>query len=385
MEYGVEVVNKYAFISDDEVEDPSDLIRKAEKERKSAAQIKAERELERIAKEKAEAARKAATAANLAAAGKDTRPGARGRGRGRGGAGFRGPRPEGAEGQPREGGEFRGRGRGRGGPRPPFRGRGGNAGSNAGHPEGDNKEVTDNGFVSAEGGENQARRAPARGGFSRGGRGGFRGAGREFDRHSGSDRTGIKGVEKKDGHGRGNWGTEADELAGQTEEVKLGSSDEAENAPPVPVEKSKEQLELEAIEAEIAKQKTLAEYRASLQVDSPVFNARQAGEGGEDDFGTLRPLHNKKEVKSQAKPKLSEPVKSEAARVKTIPIDFRFTDSHRGDRRDTRGGPRGRGTRGGGGGRGGFDRGTGGRSRAAPTSTAFNASDDSAFPALGAH
>ena len=57
-----------------------------------------------------------------------------------------------------------------------------------------------------------------------------------------------------------------DELAGQTEETKIGSSDEAENAPPAPIEKSKEILELEAIEAEIAKQKTLAEYRASIQV-----------------------------------------------------------------------------------------------------------------------
>lgn len=49
-----------------------------------------------------------------------------------------------------------------------------------------------------------------RGGFGgRGGRGGFRpprGA-RELDRQSGSDKTGVRAQEKKEGHGKGNWGT----------------------------------------------------------------------------------------------------------------------------------------------------------------------------------
>ena len=150
--------------------------------------------------------------------------------------------------------------------------------------------------------------------------------------------------------------------------------------------------------------------RNRIQVESaPAFVPRKAGEGGEDDFGTLRPLQNKKEVKVSAKPKVAaEPVKTDAARVKTIPIDFRFTDSHRGERdsRGGRGGPRGRGSRGGAaprGGAGGFERGaatrgTGGFERGAaprgaggaprtraPASSAFNPSDDSAFPALGAH
>lgn len=42
------------------------------------------------------------------------------------------------------------------------------------------------------------------------GRGGFRGRGRgrgrEFDRHSGSDQTGVRSHDKKEGHGKGNWG-----------------------------------------------------------------------------------------------------------------------------------------------------------------------------------
>ena len=94
------------------------------------------------------------------------------------------------------------------------RGRGGNAGFNAAPhgQEGEQKEGTDNGFISPEGGDDQAHRSSGRGGFRGGRGGGFRGApggGRQFDRHSGSDRTGVKGVEKKDGHGKGNWGTEA--------------------------------------------------------------------------------------------------------------------------------------------------------------------------------
>jgi len=52
----------------------------------------------------------------------------------------------------------------------------------------------------------------------RGGIGGFRGGGagyrRQFDRQSGSDRTGIKAVDKRDGHGAHNWGsTDPQDLA----------------------------------------------------------------------------------------------------------------------------------------------------------------------------
>ncbi|XP_023930073.1 plasminogen activator inhibitor 1 RNA-binding protein-like isoform X2 [Lingula anatina] len=49
------------------------------------------------------------------------------------------------------------------------------------------------------------------GGFGRGrGRGGF--GKREFDRHSGSDKTGVKPVDKRDGGGAFNWGTVKDDV-----------------------------------------------------------------------------------------------------------------------------------------------------------------------------
>jgi len=55
--------------------------------------------------------------------------------------------------------------------------------------------------------------------FRGGGRGGGRGVGRRnFDRHSGSEKTGIKAVEKREGSGPHNWGNE---IAAQLEETTI--------------------------------------------------------------------------------------------------------------------------------------------------------------------
>ena len=70
-------------------------------------------------------------------------------------------------------GEFRGRGRGRGG-----RGGSGGAGGTGGR---------------------------GRGGFDRFGK-------RDFDRHSGSDKSGVKAVDKRDGQGSHNWGNFKDDI-----------------------------------------------------------------------------------------------------------------------------------------------------------------------------
>lgn len=43
--------------------------------------------------------------------------------------------------------------------------------------------------------------------------------GTQADRHSGSDKTGVRAIPKKDGHGTGNWGDVNDELAGETEPI----------------------------------------------------------------------------------------------------------------------------------------------------------------------
>lgn len=66
-------------------------------------------------------------------------------------------------------------------------------------------------------------------GRGRGGRGrgrGEGGRGRQFDRHSGSDRSGVKPTEKREGFGSHNWGTQADELSGETEQQRPAPGEE---------------------------------------------------------------------------------------------------------------------------------------------------------------
>ena len=66
-----------------------------------------------------------------------------------------------------------------------------------------------------------------RGGGNFRGRGGPRGGGnrprREYERHSGSDKTGVKAVEKRDGFGPHNWG---DEISSQLDQPEAQQTDE---------------------------------------------------------------------------------------------------------------------------------------------------------------
>ena len=77
----------------------------------------------------------------------------------------------------------------------------------------------------------------------RGGRGGFRGRGRgrggsfdnrgkrEFDRHSGSDKSGVKPTEKREGSGAFNWGNPADDFAAEVTATLEEIHEHDENAP----------------------------------------------------------------------------------------------------------------------------------------------------------
>ncbi|VDN21687.1 unnamed protein product [Cylicostephanus goldi] len=245
------------------------------------------------------------------------------------------------------------------------RGRGGNANTFTDVPK-DTSDVVEEVPRDAPAVEFQGeRRGRGRGSFNgeRRGRGGFRG-GRQFDRQSGSDRTGVRGIDKKDGHGRGNWGDDKDELAGETEPIV------ASEEPEVPREKTAEELAQEALEAELAKQKTLKEYIEAHKKEAPKFNVRKAGEGEEENFGKLVKLQ--KEVVPDKEEEEVSIIRREP-REKALHIDIQFAEPNRGFRGDRpprgRGGPRG----GGRGGRGGN------RTQAPPH---FDASLD-AFPALG--
>ena len=238
-EYGCQTNNKFGFFIDQEDVDPSELIARATTEKSSvtekpAAPASGKQAAGKGAKQaagaKSAAGQKSAGPKSAGSQGKqplqqqaDNRTGSKQAGeegkRQRGGQqgqqggdkensqqqqrGPRGPRQEGE--RPRRGG--------RGGPgftnRPPRQFR-------EGELQNQEERATGADVGTVEPGQFRERTGP------RGGRGGFRGgnprnfarrrpdAEREFERHSGSEKTGVKSVDKKDGAGKGNWGTPAD-------------------------------------------------------------------------------------------------------------------------------------------------------------------------------
>lgn len=169
-----------------------------------------------------------------------------------------------------------------------------------------------------------------------------RGGKREFDRQSGSDKTGVKPVEKRDGGGAHNWGTikedieDLKDLSKNVSEPDLkddGNSDE--NA------KSEENLVVEQVTLDEYKQKQ--EQRAK-----PMYNIRKAGEGEDKKkWKHLVPLEKKKEdVKSDDEYEFDPaqyPQRKKNIRYITD-IQFRFNGGKRPGftkRRDNRPGRRG--------------------------------------------
>ncbi|KAJ1371901.1 hypothetical protein KIN20_033936 [Parelaphostrongylus tenuis] len=376
VEYGCNVANKFGFMSDDdEFDDPQELIsRVAQLEaEKAAAQKKADKLAKQIAATPKETA-KPAGKENAKPNGGE-RGGRGGRGRGRGGGAPRPPRQEGDFAE--RFGESRGTRGSRGGVRgrgAPFRGRGGNLNVFSEPTTKDSQEkvdeITSDSPVIEFNGERRGRSGRGLFNGERRGRRGMRG-GRQFDRQSGSVRAGVRGVEKKEGYGRGNWGDDKDELAGETE--PLPAVDE----PEAPREVAVDDLPMESVE--IDTQKTLKEFYGSRKKEAPKFNVRKAGEGEEKNLGKLVKLQ--KEVLPDKEEEEVSIIRREP-REKVVHIDIQFAEPNRGFRGERGDAFRGdrppRGGRGGsrGGGRGGRG---GGRGQAPPS---FDASLD-AFPALG--
>ncbi|VDM22067.1 unnamed protein product [Wuchereria bancrofti] len=423
VEYGVNVTNKFGFLSDDEVDDPEVIFRKAEalskKEEKTASQKKADKNA--AAKKKKEIT----SGAVITAVAKETevkkQPQLPSTKRTRKIVQMESEAVEGEEvvvilflylytiwfnhnvqnGErdvmAERFGEGRGRGRGRGNRgRPTFRGgRGGvrNFDGDQDHNMIDlQPELNGNGNVDQFGCERQnfTDFGTYRGSY-RGGRGGFRGSdrdgererpvfrggrggrgGRQFERMSGSDRTGIKAMDRKDGFGKGNWGTDQDEVNGQNEQMNDGTEVVMKDEDSTPREKTQEELRLEAEAEARAKQLTLDEFKAQIasKRSEPHFNIRQAGEGTNDkDFGKLVPL-NKPVVEENSEEEIV--VVRREPRTKRLDIEINFTDEQRGGR----GGRIRDGFRGGRGSR------TGRENRNPKQVQTFEVSAD-AFPALG--
>ncbi|EFA12812.2 hypothetical protein TcasGA2_TC001877 [Tribolium castaneum] len=104
---------------------------------------------------------------------------------------------------------------------------------------------------------------------------------REFDRQSGSDKTGVKPIDKRDGAGAHNWGSHKDVIE---EADKPNDADQSwsENDRPETnaAPETKEETENETPVEEEPKELTLDEWKAQRAGRAkPQFNIRKAGEG----------------------------------------------------------------------------------------------------------
>ncbi|CAH1453836.1 unnamed protein product [Lactuca virosa] len=249
-------------------------------------------------------------------------------------------------------------------------GRGGRGGFNRESADDDNSYGNNNGFsggyrASENGDSDKAteRRAPRFG--SRGGRrGGYTNGDategerprRVFERRSG---TGRGNEFKREGAGRGNWGTATDEVAPETEEPvteteKIVDSEKQENGADANQENTVDVVEEKKPEE---KEMTLEEYEKVLEEKRKALTSLKTEErkvGLDKDLAKMQLLSNKKNEEDifvklgSEKDKRKEAADKEEKAKKSVSIE-EFLKPAEGERVNGRGG-RGRG----GGGRGGF-------------------------------
>merc|ERR550534_2865740 len=199
-------------------------------------------------------------------------------------------------------------------------------------------------------------------GGARGARGAPRGRGdnrgkRDFDRQSGSDKTSVKPVEKREGSGPHNWGSVQDEIEGQMESTVVAAEEVVEGeteAVPVENAETKEGEEAApAAEEQGPQELTLDEWRAIRgERKKPEFNIRKPGEGEDNSQWKKTFVLDKKKDDDEDEEEIVDYTAEYPQRVgrqKFLDIEIRFSDSRRGER-----GGRGRGGAGRGGERGGY-------------------------------
>ncbi|XP_042354026.1 plasminogen activator inhibitor 1 RNA-binding protein isoform X2 [Plectropomus leopardus] len=256
---------------------------------------------------------------------------------------------------------------------------------------------------------------PPRGrGGGRGGRGGRgRGMGRgegfdsrgkrDFDRHSGNDKSNQKSEEKRSGSGSHNWGTVKDEVSEAEQTAAPETSPEGEENAPAGSENKEN--EVEEVKNEGPKEMTLDEWKAMQDKERTKveFNIRKPNEGADSQWKKGYVLHKSKsedrpvgaliDAETEAEPaalynkgapdESSDHHFRKPANDITSQLEINFGDLGRPGR--GRGGARGgRGGRGGGSGGGGGSRTArgGGRSEKASGVSVPNVDDPEAFPAL---
>lgn len=206
---------------------------------------------------------------------------------------------------------------------------------------------------------------------------------RIFDRRSG---TGRGKENKKNGGGRGNWGTPEDDKKAQEEVIPTEAKEtteqtaNAESKPAVEASTTEttQQPEQKSTEdEEDAKLKTLADYLKEKKVPQVTLPPPRTVEDNNAQWAKFTPLKRDEEPQPTKKSSKKEGETKEESGKKTIPADqvLKFTEGspkgYRGSERGGRGGRGGKGGRGGPSGRGG--------PRGAP---APNFKDSKAFPSL---
>ncbi|XP_071372858.1 SERPINE1 mRNA-binding protein 1-like isoform X3 [Centroberyx affinis] len=230
---------------------------------------------------------------------------------------------------------------------------------------------------------------PPRGrGGGRGGRGGRgRGMGRgdgfdsrgkrDFDRHSGNDKTSFKNEEKRGGSGSHNWGNVKEEVSEAEQTAAPEATPEGEEHPPADSENKEN--EVEEVKDEGPKEMTLDEWKAMQDKERAKveFNIRKPNEGADSQWKKGYVLHKSKSEDGNAEDAGDHHFRKPANDI-TSQLEINFGDLGRPGR--GRGGARGgRGGRGGGGSR--PARG-GGRSEKPSGVSVPNVDDPEAFPAL---
>ncbi|XP_044765056.1 plasminogen activator inhibitor 1 RNA-binding protein-like isoform X2 [Coccinella septempunctata] len=177
---------------------------------------------------------------------------------------------------------------------------------------------------------------------------------REFDRQSGSDKTGVKHVDKRDGSGPHNWGSNKDVIEEADPNKTTESNDKwAENEANVSNEsKGEDTSEPEAPQPEEPKELTLDEWKAQRAGRAkPTYNIRKAGEG--EDPSQWKKMYELKKKEDEEETEEEEYEMNEypqrVGRQKHIlDIDIQFNDSRRpgqGRGKGPRSGPRGPGNK----------------------------------------
>ncbi|KAG2302134.1 hypothetical protein Bca4012_060450 [Brassica carinata] len=232
------------------------------------------------------------------------------------------------------------------------------------------------------------------GGFANGKTGDVERPRRIYDRRSG---TGRSNDVKREGGGRGNWGTPEDDIQPATEEptseVEKSSVAEKEGGEDATTDAKKESPEVEQEEKEPEdKEMTLEEYEKILEEKKKALQATKVEERKVDTkvFESMQQLSNKKTNEEDIfiklgsdKDKRKDAAEKEEKAKKSLSIN-EFLKPANGETYNPRGGYRGRGGRGGGRGQrdgkvnGGGNQRNGGASAPAPA-----IGDSAQFPSLG--